>query len=437
MQWLLTISIPALLPYGAKGESVVMRTVLFIAYNFPPAGGAGVQRSLKFVKYLTQFAWHPVIITAIPSAYPVCDESLWADVPADTPIYRAKSYDINGLRPYFARLKAGKVLSAINIALMLPDAALLWARLARSTVQKAIEEHRPSLVYSSSGPASAHLLASWTKTKFGLPWVADFRDPWSENRLIPYYPGYRTLNRRIERDVLSRADRVIAVSQPLANDLQQLSGARNQSVLVIENGYDEGDVSPLPPRQTERFTMTYTGTFSRLRRPDALVVAVDRLTSTGEIPADEIRVVIAGKDTSKYIPHRPPYELKGYLDHSRLTELRQDSDLLLLIQDPSPENRGAFSGKLFEYLGSNRPTLAISHPENVAAQLVDRARAGKIVHHDPSEIAAAILHYYARWQSASFDYSPQWTIIQKYTRRNLTKRLAAEFDRLADAETDA
>jgi glycosyltransferase involved in cell wall biosynthesis len=427
---------PAWPSNGAEGEGVAMRTVLFIAYNFPPAGGAGVQRSLKFVKYLTQFTWHPVVITTTANAYPVRDESLWADVPADVPVYRAKSYDINGLRPYFSRLKAGKVLSAINVALMLPDAALLWARLARSTVQKAIEEHKPSLIYSSSGPASAHLLASWTKTRFGLRWVADFRDPWSENRLIPYYPGYRTLNRRMEHSVLSRADRVITVTQPWANDLQRLSGARNQSVLVIENGYDEGDVAPLPPRQTERFTMTYTGTFSRLRRPDALVAAVDTLTSTGEIPVDEIRVVIAGKDTSKYIPHRSPYELRGYLDHSCLTELRQDSDLLLLIQDPSPENRGAFSGKIYEYLGSNRPTLAISHPENVAAQLIDRARAGRIVHHDPSEIAAAILHYYTCWKTRSFDYSPQWEIIQEYTRRNLTKRLAAEFDRLTDSDTD-
>ena len=412
-----------------------MKTVLFIAYNFPPAGGAGVQRSLKFIKYLPQFGWQPVVITATSNAYPVCDESLWADVPADTPVYRAKSYDINGLRPYFTRLKLGKALSALNVALMLPDAAFLWARLARSLTQKAIEDHQPCLIYSSSGPASAHLLGRWAKKQFGLPWLADFRDPWSENRLVPYYPGYRALNRRMEYNALSTADRVVTISQLLANDLQRLSGRAQPPVLVIENGYDEDDATPLPPQHTDRFTITYTGTFSHLRRPDAFVTAIEQLISDGQISLNQMRVIIAGKDTAKYIPNRPPFEQLGYLKHDALVDLRRRSDLLLLIQDPSPENRGAYSGKLFEYLASNRPTLAVSHPDNVAAQLITRAQAGTATHHTPTEIAAAILQYYHTWQERHFDYTPNWNIIHQYTRRNLTARLAAEFDRLIETET--
>lgn len=408
-----------------------LRTALFIAYNFPPAGGAGVQRSLKFIKYLPQFGWQPIVITTKPGAYPVRDESLLGDVPAGTPIYCVRGYDINGLRPFFIRLKAQKLLSAVNVALMLPDAALFWARLARSTVRHAIEKYRPSLIFSSSGPASAHLIGLWAKKTSGLPWIADFRDPWSENRLVPFIPGYQAINRRLERRVLTVADRVITISQPLANNLQYLTGRIHPSVPVIENGYDEDDVTALPPHRTDRFTVTYTGTFSRLRRPDAFITSVDRLIASGQIPVEEIRVFIAGKDTAKYIPNRPPFNILGYLNHDALPNLRRKSDLLLFVQDESPENRGAYSGKLFEYLASNRPILAITHPDSVAAILIKRVRAGVVTGHNPSEIAAALLRYYHIWQSGNFNYAPDWDIIRQYTRRNLTARLASEFDSMA------
>jgi len=410
------------------------KRVLFIAYNFPPAGGAGVQRSLKFIKYLPEWSWQPIVVTTTPDAYPVHDESLWADVPARTPVYRVKGYDVNGLRPRFTHPGLAKLLAALNVALMLPDAALFWARLARTAVRRAVAQHQPCLIYSSSGPASVHLLGLWAKQTFDMLWVADFRDPWSENRLIPYYPGYRAINRRMERRVLNLADRIVTVSEPLAADLSRLSKRGQPPVLVIENGYDDEEVVPLPPRPTERFTITYTGAFSRLRRPGAFITAVEQLTASGQIPLDQIRVIIAGKDTARHVPDRPPFERSGYLSHDALSGIRAQTDLFLFLQDNLPESQGAYSAKLFEYLGSNRPTLAITYPGNVGAQLVECARAGRATHYDPPEIAAAILHFYRAWQTGEFDYAPDWTIIRQYTRRNLTARLAAEFNRLVDSE---
>jgi len=409
------------------------KRVLFIAYGFPPAGGAGVQRSLKFVKYLPQFGWQPVVITTTADAYPVRDETMLADIPTGTPIYRVRGYDINGLRPAFNRLKLGKVLSAINVALMLPDAALLWARLARSVVRHVVDEHRPRLIYSSSHPASAHLLGLWSQRAFNLPWIADFRDPWSENLRVPFYPGYRAVNRRMERQVLTRADQIVTLSRQWVDMFQRLSGNKFSSA-IIENGYDEDDVAVLPPPQTKRFTITYTGTFSHLHRPDAFNAAVDQLIASGQIPLEQIRVAIAGKDTAKYIPNHPPFELLGYLSHDALDKLRRQSNLLLLVISESPKSRGTHGGKVYEYMGSNRPTLAITHPENVAAQLIERARAGFVVRHNSYEIAKVILRCYRNWQTGRFDYAPDWGTIRQYTRRNLTARLAAEFDRLAAPE---
>ncbi len=405
------------------------KTVLVIVHDFPPAGGAGVQRALKFVKYLPEFGWRAVVITATAEAYSVLDAGLLDDIPANTAVYRTASCNSNRLRPQFERLRLGKVLSAANAVLMLPDAALIWAYRARSLVKDAVTKHRPVVVFSSALPASAHMLGLWTQRTFGLPWVADFRDPWSENELQPYLPGYRALNRWEERQVLNAASRITTVSPPLAEMLGSLARASDK-VEVIENGYDEDDVVCLAPPRTSQFTITYTGEFSRIRRPDAFVAAVERLVADGAISLDEIRVNFAGKETARFVPDRLPFEQLGYLSHDALNALRQDSDLLLLIHGDSTASRGNYSGKIFEYLGCNRPTLAVAGPGNVAAELIVAAHAGVATGHNPDEIAQALLGYYRRWRSGRFDYEPDWTVIHHFTRRNLTGQLARILDQL-------
>ncbi len=404
------------------------KRVLFIVYSFPPAGGPGVQRPAKFAKYLPQFDWRPIVVTVTPDAYPVLDATLMTDIPPETPIYRQKSYDVRALRPTFEKLHIVKALSGINTALQLPDAAMFWARFARATVRKIIEKHHPDILFSSSPPASAHLLAQWAHHTFGLPWVADFRDPWSENPLQPYLPGYKSLNRRMESKVLANADGITTVSPPLVDMLQRLSG-RERRVYLIENGYDD-DVARFPPPQTGQFTITYTGEFSPLRRPDAFVQAVDRLVKTNRIPIEDWRVCFAGKNPPQYIPDRPPFQQLGYLNHQQLNDIRRDSDILLLLLSDSPAARGNYTGKLFEYLASNRPVLSVARSDNVAAQLVSRARAGRAVPHDPDQIADAIEAYYRAWKAGQFAHAPDWDVIEQFSRYNLTKRLAGIFNSL-------
>ena len=404
------------------------KRVLFIAYSFPPAGGPGVQRPAKFVKHLPQFDWQPIVLTVTPDAYPVLDATLMADIPPETPVYRLKSYDVRAWRPSSEKLHLSKALSAVNAVLHLPDAAMFWARFARPAVRSIIEKHRPDILFSTSPPASAHLLARWAHRTFGLPWVADFRDPWSENPLQPYPPGYKSLNRRMESKVLADANGVTTVSPPLVDMLQRLSG-RESAVHLIENGYDD-DVVRFSPPQTRQFTITYTGEFSPLRRPDAFVQAIDQLVKTNRIPIGDWRVCFAGKNPPQYIPNRPPFQQLGYLDHQELNDIRRDSDLLLLLLSDSPAARGNYTGKLFEYLASNRPVLAIARPDNVAGQLVSRARAGRAVPHDPDQIAGAIEACYRAWKVGRFQHDPDWAVIAQFSRNNLTKRLANIFDSL-------
>ncbi len=406
-----------------------MKQALFIVYSFPPAGGPGVQRALKFIKYLPEWGWQPIVLTTTPEAYTVLDPSLAADIPPDTPIYRVRSYDVRALRPAFERVRLGKLVSAMNVALMAPDAARFWARASRSTLQQIMQAHQPRVIFSSSPPASAHLAAGWAQQTFGTPWVADFRDPWSQNPLHPYPPGYRNLNRRMESQLLARADAITTVSPPLVTMLARLSG-RPDAVRLIENGYDEADVIRHSPPQTDRFTITYTGEFSPLRRPDAFVQAVNQLVESQRIPADAWTVQFAGKNPPDYIPERPPFRQLGYLSHQALNTLRKNSDVLLLIMSDDPAAKGNYSGKLFEYLASNRPILAVARPDNVAAQLIRQARAGTVVPHDADSIADAIEASYRAWQAGRFEHAPDWELIGSFSRRNLTGRLAALFDEL-------
>jgi glycosyltransferase involved in cell wall biosynthesis len=314
---------------------------------------------------------------------------------------------------------------------MLPDALLFWARLARAAVRQAIQQHRPAAIYSSSPPASTHRLALWAHRTYDLPWIADFRDPWSRNELYPYFPGYRSINRRQEQQVLGAASRIVTVSPPLVEMFKALSGRDPCDTVLIENGYDEDDVAHLPPSHTSRFTIAYTGEFSRLRRPDAFIAAIEGLVADHRVLGGEIRVLLAGKDTARYVPTRPPFEHLGYLSHNQLNELRRDSDVLLLIHNDSPGARGNYGGKLYEYLGSNRPVLVVAGPDNVAAELVVCARAGRAVQHNAAAIANAVLHYYRMWKAGTFEHTPNWQIIRQYTRRNLTRLLANELEQAA------
>jgi glycosyltransferase involved in cell wall biosynthesis len=405
------------------------RCALIITHAFPPAGGPGVQRMLKFVKYLPECGWRPVVLTATPDAYEVVDDTMMGDVPAATPVHRVADSHINRLRPAFNRFKLGKVLSALNVAMQLPDEHRCWAAKARATAWRLVAQYQPAVVLSSSPPASAHRLAMWIRRRRQVTWVADFRDPWSGSPQIRYYPGYRALNRRMERRVLGCCDHVTTVSPQLVEMFQRLSERPPGHVTLIENGYDESEVEPLPPPRTERFTITYAGTFSRRCRPDAFVTAVTRLVSAQRIPRHELRVALAGQNVAAYVPDRPPFENLGYVSHSTLKDLRRESDLLLLVLDEAPPSRGVYSGKVFEHLGCNRPTLCITHPENVAAKLIGRARGGVVVPPRPTAIAEAISRYHRVWKSGVFDYDPDWEIIRQFTRRRLTRRLAETFER--------
>jgi glycosyltransferase involved in cell wall biosynthesis len=413
------------------------RRVLFISYNFPPNGGPGVQRSLKFVKYLPRYGWQPLVITSSAEASYVQDPSLLEDIPAETFIERLPGFSIHGLYQRARRYKAERAVVLANALLQLPDTVRFWAKSARRNVLDIAQREQPDLIYSTSGPFSAHLLGRWLREQTGLPWLADFRDPWSQNLLTPYPPGYRWLNARLERQILAAADRVACVSQPWLDDLKRNLGHDEDKFFVLPNGYDEDDVKPVGPRQPhDRFTMVHYGTFYRNRNPDQVVRAVRDLIRSGRIPIDQLRVVFIGRNAQPMTPSGPPFECVDYVPHRELGAYREEADTLLLILDTARANSGKHSGKIYEYIASNRPILGVVPPGGVAEQLIRQTRTGVTAGGNPAEIAEAIETLYLQWKDRTSIWNPDWDLIRQYTRERTTQRLAEEFDRMIQAALD-
>ncbi len=409
-----------------------LRPVLFIAYNFPPHGGAGVQRSLKFVKYLPEFGWKPIVITTTADAGQVQDLTLLSDIPAGIPIHRFPAFSIARLQSQAARLKLDRLVVFLNLLLQIPDAAIFWSKKIRSPLVEIVEREKPKVVYTTSGPYSAHLVGLWAKQRFQIPWFADFRDPWSHNLIIPYLPGYRTLNRYLERRVLAAADRVSCVSRPWLEEMQDNSQGRPGKFLVLPNGYDDADIKPLRfPPDHRHFTLTHLGSFYRNRHPHQFLTAIETLMESGRIPLSEIKVIFVGKNAKNFIPDHPPFEVHDYIPHKELGEIRSRTTTFILILDVCPENIGNYSGKLYEYISANRPIIGIVPPGGVAQSLITETQTGLTVENNPSAIANAVANLYSAWKHRQWDWHPDWTVIRRYTRRRLTEQLSAQFEQLS------
>ena len=407
------------------------RRVLFLAYNFPPHGGPGVQRSLKFVKYLQEFGWHPIVISAALEASLILDTTLLEDIPPGILIRRLPAFSIQRVLADATSLGLKRVAVLLNLLLQIPDPGIFWALKVRQAARELIDAYQSELIYSTSGPNSSHLAARWIHQDTGLPWLADFRDPWSSNLVIPYLPGYRQLNRWLERRTLADADRVVCVSKPWLADLQANLGSCPDKFVTIPNGYDLDDLpEPARPDRGGIFTITHTGTLYRNRHPEGFLEAVRRLFQSGQMEPGQIRVRFIGRDSNKNIPQAEWIETIEYLPHNQMVDYLGVTHVLLLLLDTAPENAGNYSGKIYEYIAANRPVLGIVPPGGVAQKLIESTRTGLAVTNDPEQIAAAILRLYRDWQAGFSEFEPDWSEIRKYSRRNLTARLAEEFNGL-------
>jgi len=398
------------------------RRVLVLAYYFPPVGGAGVQRTLKFVKYLVPLGWVATVVSTRSRAYAARDASLVAEVPPEVRVTRTPALP---LARYLGIVLYRLRLMRVRAFVLWPDGGLGWMPFAFLAAMRAVRRDRPDALFSTSAPYGSHLVALAVARLTGLPWVAEFRDEWAAN---PYLSGQprllARLSTRAELAITSRATRVV-----VAADYFRLAGlpADDPRRVEIVNGVDEADVPKQPeaPR-ADRFVLAHVGSIYEIRDPSPALRALAKLVADGAIPGDRVEVRLVG---NLWIPgFTPPPGIEvtttGYVEHARAVEEMTAATVLLLYIAPGDL---APSGKLFEYLASGRPVLCLAPSDNLASRLVEEWGAGIVSEpDDETAIGQAIVELWRRWEADGLpdQANVRARALESYSRRANAERLA-------------
>ncbi len=421
------------------------RRVLMIAAAYPPAGGSGVQRTLKFSKYLSRFGWQPIVWTVDHiDALPV-DESLCAEIPDDVEVHR---------RPHrFGKGPAGKLTDALQLAGPLgsrlanaakwriekwnrkrawPDEFARWVEDSVEPLKALIRERNVEAIYSTYSPSANHLLALKLKQATGLPWVADFRDLWTDDlRYRETDPKHHAANVRLEQNVLESADAVVGVSPSQTEVLAAHVPDERAKFSTITNGYDPADFEGV--KRYERlpgrpFTLSFVGRFDRQRADDDLFVALQNFVDELGNNRDQFVFRIVGEfDAStrrKLEEANIPYQTTGYVSHKDAIQEMCSADALLLTTDRGGPNASTvICGKIFEYLASQRPILIVG-PEGWEGQrLVERFQAGIATPWSPEEIGFALKELHRLWSTNRELVGADQTKLDSISRVELTQTL--------------
>lgn len=412
-----------------------MPRVLMISYLFPPIGGVGVQRTLKFVKYLPDFGWTPHILTCQPPRGGLRDEGLLKEVPVNTSITRSAVL----LPP---RRLPWRVRDFISRWLLTVDEQVGWLPFANRAARRIVQENPVQVIYSTSAPYSAHLIARQLHQRTHLPWVADFRDPWIGNFNIHFpTPIHQKWVERLERQVIQEADRILVVSPLMGRSFcERVAGISPEKITWLPNGFDAQDFSNAPTikRDKDCFYLVYTGSFyTRGLTANPILHAIQMALQSGRIPRGQMRVQFIGnigKSTQKWISElglSDIVETPGYVSHERSIAHLLAAEALLLVIGSSPDSSMVYTSKVFEYLGANKPILCLAN-DGVAAKLIRDTHTGIVVPPDDvSQISENLVAMVQQWQTGQLSIEPDRKLIQTFERRNLTGQLAGIFNELA------
>ena len=426
-----------------------MKKVLIITYYWPPTGGAGVQRWLKFSKYFRQFGWEPVIYTPSNPDFPINDETLLKDIPNDLTVLKTQitePYDI--YRKIMRKKKTetvnqgflseGKENTLMQSAMIwvrgnffIPDARKFWIKPSISYLSDYIIKNKIDAIISTGPPHSMHLIAMGLKQKFNLPWIADFRDPWTQ---IDFYSQLKlssyadNKHKKLEHQVLTQADKVVTISPSCGKDLEKLGGRK---VDVITNGFDMDDFKfDSDLKLLDGFLFHHIGALNKDRNPYTLWKVLGELCKERSDFKKDLIIKFTGKtdaiafESLKQNDILDNAQKTDYLPHSEVVKLMVRSPVLLLALNNTPNNAGVLSGKLFEYLAAKRPIFGIGLPDADAAAILKSTQAGTMVHFDDYEgTKKAVLDLYQKYKSNQLSISS--SSIDKYSRENCAKHYAS------------
>jgi len=432
-----------------------MKKALIISYYWPPSGGAGVQRWLKFVKYLREFGWEPVVFCPENPEYPETDYSLLKDVPSKLeilklPIWepysaykkllgRKKEDKINAA--FLSETKKNKFLEDISVWIrgnfFIPDARKFWIRPSVKFLRNYLKHNPVEVLISTGPPHTTHLIAMSLADRSGIPWLADFRDPWTS---IDFYKDLKLSARadkkhhELEMEVLKKATAVTVISNSMAGDFSKIF---DRPYKVITNGFDPEDIGEKAAIQRDdKFSIAHIGTLTGSRNPVILWEALKSLLAAHDDLARDLEIKLVGKADHSVITSLEEHGLGrfvrkiDYMPHDEVVRCQQQSQVLLLIINNTPNSKMILTGKFFEYMAAGRPILCIGPADGDAATILADTQAGLLAGFDDAEgMKNNVLHYYRLYRHKSLEVQSRQT--EKFSRKELTRELSLVLNEIA------
>tara|TARA_B100000508_G_scaffold140085_2_gene140040 strand:+ start:53909 stop:55219 length:1311 start_codon:yes stop_codon:yes gene_type:complete len=423
------------------------KKVLIITYYWPPSGGSGVQRWLKFSKYLRDFGWEPIIFKPEKAEYPELDHSLSRDVPNNIEVINSPIWEPYQLYKKFTgrdknqKVQAGfinedkepgkleKIAIWLRGNIFIPDARRFWIRPGTKKLNNWLQHNSVDAIVSTGPPHSTHLIAMNASQKNNIPWLADFRDPWTQ---IDFYDKLMLTKRsdrkhkRLEKRVLQKASQVVTVSPAWAEDLEQIGGRK---VNVITNGFDTSDFVDLEDYDYQKFSITHLGSMNQDRNPETLWKALSSICEEQEGFRDNLQIKLIGKTDHSVFKSIEENGLTQnlvnfkYLPHSEAINEAKKSAVLLLALNNTPNVQGIIPGKLFEYLALERPILCTGNIEGDSAKILTKTESGTAVGFEDFK---ATKDQIEKWYKGFIDKKLQGSGLSKnqFSRRSLTEGIS-------------
>ncbi len=439
-----------------------MKRVLIITYYWPPTGGSGVQRWVKFAKYLPSEGWEPVIYTPENPEQLAVDHSLEAEIPEGTEVIKTRITEPYELYKKFLR-RSGHSKEAVEVNpvnaqnksfaqkaamwvrgnLFRPDPRCLWINPSVRYLKKYLEDHPVDLIVSTGPPQSMHLIGRKLAQQTGLPWIADFRDPWTKIFYFKHLSMTKATERwhqKMEKAVLEDADAVVAVSPLVQQEFQAMT---RTPVELITNGYDECDFPEGRDKDAagggdKDFIITHTGLFAADGNPTVLWDVLSEKCRKDKDFRKALKIKLIGKTDSQVLESIEEAGLKenledlGYQKHSVAVEAQRKASLLILPLRKEPEYKAVLPGKLFEYLASCRPVMGIGQPDGAMSMILDKTNTGAV--YDWEDRISMKKYIDECWKAhLSGTLIIKDGDISVFTRRNLTHQMVELFNKVIES----
>lgn len=420
-----------------------MRKVLVITYYWPPAGGPGVQRWLKFVKYLRDFGIEPVLYIPDNPHYPLLDESFLQEIPSDLIIYRHKITEPYRIASLFSSKKTKRISSGIIQSknqsfleklllwvrgnLFIPDARKFWVKPSVSFLKEVLDKEKIDTIITTGPPHSVHLIGYYLKQARSLNWIADFRDPWTTigyHKKLKLTSSSEEKHKKLESDVLNAADKIIVTSKTTKQEFKNITC---QPIQVITNGFDKVEKTNF--KLDSKFTISHIGSLLSGRNPIKLWKVLSELVRSNTDFKNKLCIRFVGVVSNEILATLKDLglyefiEIVGYVSHQEALAYQKTSQILLLVEIDSQDTIGIIPGKLFEYMAAKRPILGIGPKNWEVASIVEETKTGHIFDHS-NDIALknVLLKWFEQFQVGKLQIDSN--AIEQYSRRELTRKLA-------------